>query len=490
MIGGLGLDSESSLWLTPLLAGPEVPKLFPFDLVYLDQDQRVIHGIEVVPGVDLPPYSSQVASALILPERTLSSTNTIPGDQLRVCEDEEMIAQLGRISAAAVATPITNAPAEKPSILHMPIQTDPVEIKMCMESPYELFPSPIIFMPALTAGVQSTGFQGKVPEPPFHFVSQSVTGTVESAESPSPPIANPEAPTTESAGSADESEGPSFFVPQRIRFFDPAAQASVDEDTNAPQNAVPNEEDFDARRSSQLSSELRAVISELTAKEKEKQREKRGETPKQQKKKKKARPGKDPTEIAKAVPRIKEPQEQRAEPEYRQPANVIPISTPSQKQKDETIAGRAEEAPHEAKSKTREKLSLTTRFQRWLDAGSDSNRRKSSRVRSPGLVAYYWSGGTPKPYQIADISASGFYLLTEDRWVPQTMLRVTLQRPDKEEGHPRHSITVLAKVVRVDSTGAGHEFVMTESLNRRTLDILPDQGTDRKALERFLQPLQ
>ena len=112
------------------------------------------------------------------------------------------------------------------------------------------------------------------------------------------------------------------------------------------------------------------------------------------------------------------------------------------------------------------------------------------RITSPGLVAFYWSGGSPKPHQVLDISDTGFYLLTQELWSPQTMLRVTLQRPDTEEGNPKHSITVLARVVRIGPDGVGHEFVMTESLKRKSFDLLPDKGTDPKALKRFLQPLQ
>ena len=101
LIGGLGIDSESSLWLTPLSSAPQVPRLFPFDMVYLDPDYRVIQGIEVAPGVDLPPYSSQVASALILPERTLSSTKTLTGDQLQVRDQSETEVPVRHASPAA-----------------------------------------------------------------------------------------------------------------------------------------------------------------------------------------------------------------------------------------------------------------------------------------------------------------------------------------------------------------------------------------------------
>ena len=49
-----------------------------------------------------------------------------------------------------------------------------------------------------------------------------------------------------------------------------------------------------------------------------------------------------------------------------------------------------------------------------------------------------------------------------------------------------HSLTVLAKIVRIDPDGIGHEFVFNETLNRNTRDILPDSATDVRALQKFL----
>jgi hypothetical protein len=63
---------------------------------------------------------------------------------------------------------------------------------------------------------------------------------------------------------------------------------------------------------------------------------------------------------------------------------------------------------------------------------------------------------------------------------------MTLERQDAELGEKK-SISVLARVVRIDDGGIGHEFVTTEVLaNLRARDFLPQQGTNRKALEKFL----
>jgi len=100
------------------------------------------------------------------------------------------------------------------------------------------------------------------------------------------------------------------------------------------------------------------------------------------------------------------------------------------------------------------------------------------------MVAHYFTGGSPQPHSVADISMTGFYLLTEDRWMTGTMIQMTMQKPSKRGG--KQSITVLSKIVRRGSDGVGAEFVMPESIDSHTRDIQPSQATDRFALARFL----
>lgn len=137
----------------------------------------------------------------------------------------------------------------------------------------------------------------------------------------------------------------------------------------------------------------------------------------------------------------------------------------------------------------KEKLPFASRVQRWLSGDSVSlsgNRRRGERVAMPGLVAFYFTGGAPKPHEIVNISSSGLYLRSKELWSPNTLVRMTLERDDPA-GAAKRSISVLARVVRVDEGGIGHEFVTTEVLARlNARDFLPTQGTNRKELDRFL----
>lgn len=126
-------------------------------------------------------------------------------------------------------------------------------------------------------------------------------------------------------------------------------------------------------------------------------------------------------------------------------------------------------------------------FKTWLQNWLSSDRRRAHRQPLPGLVAYYWTGSAPRAYQIADISSSGFYLLTEERWFPGTMVLMTLQRTDSGGQNLDDSIAVQSRVVRWGSDGLGLAFVLSTSTNG---EALREHGADKKTLERFLARLR
>ena len=75
--------------------------------------------------------------------------------------------------------------------------------------------------------------------------------------------------------------------------------------------------------------------------------------------------------------------------------------------------------------------------------------------------------------------------LTGDRWMPGTMIQMTLQKPCAQ-GERKQSMNVLSRIVRRGSDGVAIEFVMPEALSHIGHDIQPSQATDKFALARFL----
>jgi hypothetical protein len=92
LIEGLAPESDTALWLNPLKCVPSVPRLSPYDLVYLDQEGRVVHSIELVPDDEAPRFDGPAASALVLPIHSFNASGTLPGDRVLLRPSAEPIA--------------------------------------------------------------------------------------------------------------------------------------------------------------------------------------------------------------------------------------------------------------------------------------------------------------------------------------------------------------------------------------------------------------
>jgi hypothetical protein len=84
--------------------------------------------------------------------------------------------------------------------------------------------------------------------------------------------------------------------------------------------------------------------------------------------------------------------------------------------------------------------------------------RKAQRETLPGLTAYFFTGGTPVGHGVKDISLTGMYVVTSERWYPGTMVRMTLT--DRHEPTIERSITLNATVMRWGNDGVGLRFVL------------------------------
>jgi hypothetical protein len=97
-----------------------------------------------------------------------------------------------------------------------------------------------------------------------------------------------------------------------------------------------------------------------------------------------------------------------------------------------------------------------------------SERKRAERRPLPGLAAYHWEGLVPKLDRVRNISATGVYLQTPDRWEPGEIVTLTLQR----EGPPHmgfdHCVRLRTKAVRWGDDGVGLIF---DLLDHRDLHL-------------------
>lgn len=121
----------------------------------------------------------------------------------------------------------------------------------------------------------------------------------------------------------------------------------------------------------------------------------------------------------------------------------------------------------------------------WLERFWSPDPRRAPREATPRLAAYYWNGSAPQAHNVRDISSTGLYVVTEERWYPGTLVLMTLQRTDEGEEVTERSVAVLSRAVRWGEDGVGLQFILPKAQDSRRGD-----GVDKKTLEKFLQGLR
>ncbi|MGA2908751.1 MAG: PilZ domain-containing protein [Terracidiphilus sp.] len=129
-------------------------------------------------------------------------------------------------------------------------------------------------------------------------------------------------------------------------------------------------------------------------------------------------------------------------------------------------------------------------FQRLL-LGDPPEPRSAPRVVVPGLIAYFFTGGPPTPYEVSDISTSGLYIVTNERWYIGTIILLTLT--DRHNPKTERSLSVNGIVVRLGSDGVGFEFLLDGDNRLEAMHMGPDHRTgsvDIKRLKGFIDRLR
>jgi hypothetical protein len=116
--------------------------------------------------------------------------------------------------------------------------------------------------------------------------------------------------------------------------------------------------------------------------------------------------------------------------------------------------------------------------------------RKAIRECLPGLASYFWTGGVPVAHPIRDISLTGLYVVTEERWYPGTEVVMTLTKADWVGDAADHSISLRARAVRWGSDGVGLGFMLAPPKAKNQSSSHMADEVDMLELHRFLARLK
>jgi len=170
---------------------------------------------------------------------------------------------------------------------------------------------------------------------------------------------------------------------------------------------------------------------------------------------------------------------------FRNPADTAPVEDAAQ----EGAALVAPAPPAEAIEPVQKTGKPAKGWLQRLLSPDPPQPRKAQRECLSGLVVHFFTGGAPVAHGVRDISLTGMYVLTAERWYLGTMVRMTLT--DQMEPTTERSITLNATVVRWGNDGVGLKFVLQNGKDRhRPQADGMIYAADKMQIERFLQRLR
>jgi PilZ domain len=449
LIEGLPANARTGLWLTNFKGVPVARTLSPFDLIYLDKNHCTLHSLELSKDAEFAPFKGQPASALVLPPGSISSSKTRDGDELELRPVDTAVPEAPAEADAALTTPESkrSAPTEDP----LPVGTrfyssaGQTGVSPVDNAPLERFVS------AQSSHAANEGPGSEVP------VASAEMAAIESASQTGEPEAASAAGLVTSSAPVPAGQGRMRrLVTGPILGGSPARKpsappAETPASTRAP---IPFPTTPATRNPGPRIQEASPHRTEIPIHLSPQQRSA-------------ARPVEEPSSAAApATPAVPGPTPARSPAPPRIAPKGIPIV--SEPVAPPAEIGEPEPLPDYAPEPKR-KFSWRIRALRWLfpdlvihESPKPRDRRRADRQSLPGLIAYFFTGGAPEPHKIRNISVTGFFLETEDRWMPGTVVRMTLQKLGSKGDDPSDTITVNSRIVRWGPDGEGFEFILTD----------------------------
>lgn len=103
----------------------------------------------------------------------------------------------------------------------------------------------------------------------------------------------------------------------------------------------------------------------------------------------------------------------------------------------------------------------------WLERFLTPEADRAERREPDQFFAYRWADTAMKSEPVRDISSTGVYVVTPDRWPVGSVLALTMQKQGPLEVSPERRITALARVARIGSHGVGFSFIVPQDDNER-----------------------
>ncbi len=577
LLEGITPTDETGIWITRFSGLPVARSFSPFDLVYLDDDFRVVHTAEITQTSNFVPFKGLPTSALVLPPDSIVLSKTHAGDRLvvyaydpaasstqprQVIPPAKQAAKAPAPTAPASPAPRVNAVPERvqvaapvaatqqgevlkpakpaqpppaasqspaaaaaspqiPSAPKPPVAPEPLPVRAAITTappapeaakplppvatqvlqppplpqPAAAAPAPVTTVPETAAPVPPTPAPAITPAP-VQALSPAAApvSTVAAPVPPPPPV--PETAPAVPAAVPPASAAPVTVTPAPIAPVSevPAPVTPINVPIEAPANAVseaPEEPQPLAAAVSDQSLQPETAEAQTVALSASEETKAASSTTF------------DPSAVDQpwfSEPRAKEAvateaasddaERERQEAEEQDETLELGIQRPQDYLKaarrwdvkllyslfpelhpsfrPELQMPSVDPLKYIQSAKDDGRISTKIQLLSWLYPDLEletlekrqREQRRAPRVANPGLVGYFYSSGKAEPHEISNFSVTGFYMQTEERFLPGTVIRVTLQVKGTDGTNPGDSLTLHSRVVNWDENGGGFEFVL------------------------------
>src|SRR5208282_5021652 len=110
-------------------------------------------------------------------------------------------------------------------------------------------------------------------------------------------------------------------------------------------------------------------------------------------------------------------------------------------------------------------MSRLSSLRRALLRFGEPEHPRAERWPAPGLSALYGIESASKPAAIKDVSASGVYLLTDERFPANQCVNLILRLNGEQEDNSELQITVQTRAAWQGEDGVALEFVLPPGMN-------------------------
>ena len=115
---------------------------------------------------------------------------------------------------------------------------------------------------------------------------------------------------------------------------------------------------------------------------------------------------------------------------------------------------------------------------------------RDERRPVPQFFVYFPSEATSKSAEIKDISSTGVYLFTDERWLPGTHVQLTLQRRGAFEEDTKRRVVLKSRIVRWGEDGVGLAFTLPADINFSLWEALLQSAADHTPTDDILRPFR